>query len=270
MTPIFTLSLYRLIKLTRKDLIAGACFGNLLMPKHNKKKLTTNLGKAIKSKGWTNTQLREHIDQALAKLGLKDDVDIEPSDDLISNWKNYKFHPTDPTIRKALSVALTTDLAKLTDSVKLNEAAEKYYQIVAPNAYVLNLLEQRILEFNQTVDNNYLILMKEHFKKRPPFTTMRNEGSSHARWEQLFEAIFFCQLQYHCRSCNLVSLTLTTKLYNQLMDPKILLPLVNTDLLSRNIKEYVDSTPVIYDRSIQLIAVRTLLMSIDGNYLLLE
>ena len=54
------------------------------------------------------------------------------------------------------------------------------------------------------------------------------------------------------------------------MSPSVLTELVNKKLLVQNIKEYIDSTTVIYDRSIQLVAVRTLLMSIDGNYLLFE
>ena len=54
------------------------------------------------------------------------------------------------------------------------------------------------------------------------------------------------------------------------MSPSVLTELVNKKLLVQNIKEYIDSTTVIYDRSIHLVAVRTLLMSIDGNYLLFE
>lgn len=74
----------------------------------------------------------------------------------------------------------------------------------------------------------------------------------------------------YARKHNLSSVKLTIELYNQLMSPSVLTELVNKKLLVQNIKEYIDSTTVIYDRSIQLVAVRTLLMSIDGNYLLFE
>lgn len=51
------------------------------------------------------------------------------------------------------------------------------------------------------------------------------------------------------------------------MKPSTLVKLTDRHLLMTGVKEYVNSTPVIYDRSVQLIAVRSLLMSIDGNYL---
>lgn len=98
---------------------------------------------------------------------------------------------------------------------------------------------------------------------------MRNELSSHARWEQLFEAILFCQILNYGRENHLIHVKLTIQLYQQLMEPKSLAKLIDKDLLRKNIKEYIDSTPVVYERSIQLIAVRTLLMSIDGNSIII-
>lgn len=195
-----------------------------------------------------------------ADLKFKDFVKVDLSNDMVDKWRHYGVHPSAPFIKKAIS--------KVIDE---KNDSEKYYEIVAPYKDVIDLLSKKIEEYNSKINNEELERIKQSYiVQRSQFTTLKNEESKHARWKQLFNAILFCQILNYARKHNLSSVKLTIELYNQLMSPSVLTELVNKKLLVQNIKEYIDSTTVIYDRSIQLVAVRTLLMSIDGNYLLFE
>ena len=195
-----------------------------------------------------------------ADLKFKDFVKVDLSNDMVDKWRHYGVHPSDPFIKKAIS--------KVIDE---KNDPEKYYEIVAPYKDVIDLLSKKIEEYNSKINNEELERIKQSYiVQRSQFTTLKNEESKHARWKQLFNAILFCQILNYARKHNLSSVKLTIELYNQLMSPSVLTELVNKKLLVQNIKEYIDSTTVIYDRSIQLVAVRTLLMAIDGNYLLFE
>ncbi|RVU70716.1 MULTISPECIES: hypothetical protein [Lactobacillus] len=221
------------------------------------KKKITNLGLALNSLNIGNERICQKLDEIVREHELTDPANFILSNDLVDKWRHYNASPTDPIIRKAISWLI-------------KGTPEKFYEIVAPRSYLIDLLYQRIKEYNLEVTEPKLKNFKKQLmSKRSQYTTMRNESSSHARWDQLFEAILFCQLLEYSRQNNLRPFNLTLELYNQVMNPDVLITLVNTELLSKDIKKYIDSAPAIYERSLQLIAVQTLLKSIDG-YLLLS
>lgn len=220
------------------------------------KKKVTNLGLALSSLNIGNEKICQKLDEIVKEHELTDPANFILSNNLVDKWRHYNASPTDPIIREAISWLI-------------KGTPEKFYEIVAPKDYLLELLYKRIKEYNSGVTEHKLEAFKQQLmSRRSQYTTMRNESSSHARWDQLFETILFCQLLEYYRQHNLKPINLTLEIYNQVMNPDVLIKLVNTELLAESTKKYIDSTTAIYERSLQLVAAQTLLKSIDGYNLI--
>lgn len=228
------------------------------------RKKETYLSRELNNLNIGNEKILHRIETAISDLNLEAANKFNLSNDAIDKWRHYGIYPSDTVIRQAIAKVINQEHMKKEKEYKRKE----YYEIIFPEKHVIKLLKQAIQDFNSKIDTATINEFKQKLViQRPQFTTMRNELSSHARWNELFEAICFCQLIYFSRSNHLKHIDLNIKLYEQLMKPSTLVKLTDRHLLMTGVKEYVNSTPVIYDRSVQLIAVRSLLMSIDGNYL---